>query len=108
MVPIPTPQQAWRHRLKETDWGFVSPESTPGATPQLPATPQKTAEEAKVSTCIHLLYTHSSKILQETLLHSVSNELLPCRVGKSYDSFTLLIVKDVMLFQHCQKAIQVL
>jgi hypothetical protein len=38
----------------------------------------------------------------------VSNELLPLMVGQSHDSFTLLGVKDVMLFQHCQQAIQVL
>jgi hypothetical protein len=29
------------------------------------------------------------------------------RVGQSYDSFTLLSVKDV-LFQHCQQAIKVM
>jgi hypothetical protein len=29
-------------------------------------------------------------------------------VGQSHDSFTLLSVKDVMLFQHCQQAIDVL
>jgi hypothetical protein len=51
---------------------------------------------------------HCSKILQEILLNSVSNDLLPFMVGQSHDSFTLLSVKDVMLFQHCQQAIQVL
>jgi hypothetical protein len=44
---------------------------------------------------------HCSKILQETLLNSVSNDLIPFVVGQSYDSFTLLSVKDVMLFHHC-------
>jgi hypothetical protein len=29
-------------------------------------------------------------------------------VGQSHDSFTLLSVKDLMLFQRCQQAIQVL
>jgi hypothetical protein len=51
---------------------------------------------------------HCSEILQETLLNGVSYDLLPFMVGQSYDSFTLLSVKDVMLFQHCQLAIQVL
>jgi hypothetical protein len=41
------------------------------------------------------------------LLNSVSNDLLPLMVGQSYDSFTLLSVTDVMLFQHCQQVIQV-
>jgi hypothetical protein len=45
---------------------------------------------------------HCSKIWQETLLNSVSNDLLPFRVRQSHDSFILLSVKDVMLFQHCQ------
>jgi hypothetical protein len=44
--------------------------------------------------------------MQEALLKSVSNDLLPFMVGQSYDSFTLLSVKDAMLFQHCQQAIQ--
>jgi hypothetical protein len=48
---------------------------------------------------------HCSKILQETLLNSVSDDLLPLMVGQSHDSFTLLSVKDVMLFQHCQQVI---
>jgi hypothetical protein len=39
-----------------------------------------------------------SKISQETLLNSVSNDLLPFLVGQSHDNFTLLSVKDVMLF----------
>jgi hypothetical protein len=47
-------------------------------------------------------------ILQERLLNSVSNELLPLIVGQSHDSLALLRVKEVMLFQHCQHAIQVL
>jgi hypothetical protein len=42
--------------------------------------------------------THCSKILQETLLNSVSDELLSFMVGQSHDSFKLLSVKDVMLF----------
>jgi hypothetical protein len=54
------------------------------------------------------LYKHCSKILQETLLNSVSNDLRPCMVGQSHDSFTLLSAKDARLFQHCQWAIQVL
>jgi hypothetical protein len=49
---------------------------------------------------------HCSQILQETLLNSVSNDSLPFMVGQSHDSFTPLSVKDVMLFQHCQQAIQ--
>jgi hypothetical protein len=43
-----------------------------------------------------------SKILQETLLNSVSNDLLLCMVRQSHYSFILLSVNDVMLFQHCQ------
>jgi hypothetical protein len=34
--------------------------------------------------------------------------LLPFLAGQSHDSFTLLSVKHVMLYQHCQRAIQVL
>jgi hypothetical protein len=45
---------------------------------------------------------------KETLMSSVSDELLPFVVGQSRDSFTLLRVKDVMLFQHCQQVIHVL
>jgi hypothetical protein len=48
---------------------------------------------------------HSSKISQETLLNSVSIEMLPFKVGEKHDSFTLMSVKDVMVFQHCQHAI---
>jgi serine/threonine protein kinase len=51
---------------------------------------------------------HCSKILQETLLNSVSNELLPFLVGHSHDSFILLSIQDVLLVQHSQQAIQVL
>jgi hypothetical protein len=40
-------------------------------------------------------------MLQETLSNSVANDLLPFIAGQSHDSFTLLGVKDVMLFQHC-------
>jgi hypothetical protein len=40
--------------------------------------------------------------------NSVSNDLLPFMVGQIHDNFTLLSAKDVMLFQHSQKAIQVL
>jgi hypothetical protein len=54
------------------------------------------------------LNKHCSKILKERLLNSVSNDLLPFMVGQSHDSLTLLRVKEVMLFQHCQQAIQVL
>jgi hypothetical protein len=46
--------------------------------------------------------------LAGTLLNSVSKELLPFMVGQSHDSFTLLRVKDEMLIQHCQQAIQVM
>jgi hypothetical protein len=49
---------------------------------------------------------HCSKISQETLLNSVSNDLLRFVVGHSHDCFTLLSVKDVMLFVHCQQVIQ--
>jgi hypothetical protein len=49
-----------------------------------------------------------SEILQKTLLNSVSNDLLPFMVGQSHDNLTLLRVEEVMLFQHCQQAIQVL
>jgi hypothetical protein len=45
---------------------------------------------------------HCSKILQEQLLNSISNGLLPFMVGQSHGSFTLLSAKDVMLFQHCK------
>jgi hypothetical protein len=38
----------------------------------------------------------------------VFDVLLSFMVRESHDSFTLLSVKDVMLFQHCQQAIQVL
>jgi hypothetical protein len=51
---------------------------------------------------------HCLKILQETLLNSASKDFLPFMVGQSHDSFTLLSVKDLMLFQHGQQAIQVL
>jgi hypothetical protein len=50
---------------------------------------------------------HCSKIMQETLMNSISNEFLSFSVGQSQVSFTLLSVKDVMLFQHCQLVIQV-
>jgi hypothetical protein len=44
---------------------------------------------------------HCSKILQETLLNSVANDLLPFMVGQGH-RFTLLSVNDhVGLFQHC-------
>jgi hypothetical protein len=46
------------------------------------------------------------KILQETLLNRVSNDLLPLMVGQSHDGVTLLNVKDVLLFQLCQQAIR--
>jgi hypothetical protein len=49
-----------------------------------------------------------TEILQESLLNSVSNDLLPFMVGQNRDSFTLLSAKDVMLFHPCQQAIQVL
>jgi hypothetical protein len=38
----------------------------------------------------------------------MSYDLLPFLVGQSHDSFTLLSVKDAMLFQRCQQAVQVL
>jgi hypothetical protein len=46
--------------------------------------------------------------MQETLLNIACNELLPFMVGQNRDSFTLLSVQDVMLFQHCQQVITVL
>jgi hypothetical protein len=49
---------------------------------------------------------HCSKISLETLLSSVFNDLLPFMVGQSHDSFTLLSVKDMMLYQHFLQAIQ--
>jgi hypothetical protein len=51
---------------------------------------------------------HCSKLSQETLLNSVSYDLLRFTARQSHDSFTLLSVKDVMLFQHCEQAILVL
>jgi hypothetical protein len=36
-------------------------------------------------------------ILQETLLNSLSNDLLPFMVGQSRDGLTLLSVMDVIL-----------
>jgi hypothetical protein len=51
---------------------------------------------------------HCSEILLETLLSSVSNDLLPFVVGQGHNSLTLLRLKKVMLSQHCQQAIQVL
>jgi hypothetical protein len=41
---------------------------------------------------------YCSEILQETLLNSVSKDLLPFMVGQSHDSFTLLSAKNVMFF----------
>jgi hypothetical protein len=55
-----------------------------------------------------LLNKHCSQILQETLLNSVPDDLLPFMVGHGHDNFTLLTVKDVMLFQHCQLVIKML
>jgi hypothetical protein len=55
---------------------------------------------------ISVLNKHSSKILQEALLNSVSNDLLPLMVGHNHDCFTLLSVTDVMLNR--QQAIQVM
>jgi hypothetical protein len=46
--------------------------------------------------------------LAANTFESVSYDLLPLNVGQSHDSFTLLSVKDVKLFQHCQQAIKVL
>jgi hypothetical protein len=40
-----------------------------------------------------------SKILQETLLNRVFNDLFPFMVGQSHDNSTLQNVKDVTLFQ---------
>jgi hypothetical protein len=62
-------------------------------------------------TCLasyHVYNKHCSKILQETLLNRVSNDLLPFMVGQSHDNFTLLSVEDEVLFQYCQQVIQVL
>jgi hypothetical protein len=65
----------------------------------------------RYQTICHFIYLfifspnkHCSKILQETLLNSVANDLLPFIVVQSRDSFTLLSVKDVGLVQHCQQA----
>jgi hypothetical protein len=68
--------------------------------------------QALVQSCPHLnveLNKHCSKISQGTLLHSFSNVVFPL-YGRTNSSFTLLSVKDVMLliFQHCQQAIQML
>jgi hypothetical protein len=50
-----------------------------------------------------------SKVLSlVTIQKSVSYKLLSFRVGQSHDSFTLLSIKNVILFQHCQQVIQVL
>jgi hypothetical protein len=51
---------------------------------------------------------HCYKISQETHLNSVTYDLLPFMVGQRHESFTLLSVNDVMLFQHCQQAIKVM
>jgi hypothetical protein len=40
--------------------------------------------------------------------NTVEYDFLHFMVGQSHDSFKLLSVKDVMLFQHCQLAIQLL
>jgi hypothetical protein len=45
-----------------------------------------------------LMNKHCSKILQEKLVNSVSNDLLLFMVGQSHDSFTLLSAKNVMFF----------
>jgi hypothetical protein len=50
---------------------------------------------------------HCSKISQDTL-RSVSDDLLLFVIGQKCYNFTLLRVKDAMLFQHCHQAIQVL
>jgi hypothetical protein len=60
------------------------------------------------TTMLTVINKHCSKILQETFFNSVSNELFPYMIGQSHDNFTLLSVKDVMLFQQCVQAIQVL
>jgi hypothetical protein len=39
------------------------------------------------------------------LLSSVLNDSLPFMVGQSHDSFTVPGVKDNMLYQHCQQAL---
>jgi hypothetical protein len=57
---------------------------------------------------IHFMNKHCSEILQETLLNSVANDLLPFMVGQGHDSLTLLRVKEVTSLQHCLQAIQVL
>jgi hypothetical protein len=51
---------------------------------------------------VQVCNTHCSKILQETLLNSVANDLLPLMVGQSRESFSLLSANDVGLFQHHQ------
>jgi hypothetical protein len=64
-----------------------------------------------VGKCAFKLYLNiiCSKISHETLLNTCSvihDFLLPLMVGQSHDSFKLLSVKDVILFQHCQQVIQ--
>jgi hypothetical protein len=48
------------------------------------------------------------KHLAGSTFNSVFKDLLLFMVGQNHDSFTLLGVKDVMLFQHCQEAMKVL
>jgi hypothetical protein len=55
--------------------------------------------------CLGVLNKHCSEILHGTVLNSVSNDFLSFMVGQSQNSLTLL---KVMLFQHCQQAIQVM
>jgi hypothetical protein len=64
-----------------------------------------------VAVCLFALfraYLTDLKILQESRLSTVYNDLIPFTVGQSRESSTLLSVKDAMLFQHRQQAIQVL
>jgi hypothetical protein len=49
---------------------------------------------------IDIYNKHCWKILQEIILKIVSNDLILFMVGQSHNSFTLLSVKDVLLFGH--------
>jgi hypothetical protein len=63
--------------------------------------PDRSAMRFKSNSARLPLKKHCLKILWATLFNSVSNKLLPLKVGQSHDSFTLLV-----LFQYCQQAIQ--
>jgi hypothetical protein len=55
------------------------------------------------------MLTHALiKQMKKLSINGVSNDLLHFRVCQSHDSFTLLKVKGVIIFQQCQQAIVVL